>query len=307
MDYYSLWPEVYQLHRITSTDVITVMKDIFSRHGIPGELVSDNGTQYKSHLFRKFITAWGIHHIISSPRYPQSNGLAEAAVKMTKAMIRKQVKTKQGITEGLLIIRNTPLQCGYSPAQLLMRRRLRDNLSCMPPSNSVTPKHDLTKEREVQERHFNNSTAKTSSSKFGEKQHVHMQHHITKRWSIDETVLHEVAPRSCEIQITDGTILKRNTKDIQKVYSLTSVVEPEYNGEDVAEDLEYSIDSDTETIVNDTFSDNDSDTIPYQESDSEVVPYKETDSDNEQYIDSPYMTKSDRLFKRKCPIDYEDL
>ena len=30
MDYYSLWPEVYQLHRITSTDVITVMKNIFS-------------------------------------------------------------------------------------------------------------------------------------------------------------------------------------------------------------------------------------------------------------------------------------
>ena len=47
--------------------------------------------------------------------------------------------------------------------------------------------------------------------------------------------------------------------------------------------------------------------IPYQESDSETVPYKETDSDNEQYIDSPYMTKSGRQIKRKCPIDYEDL
>ena len=98
MDYYSLWLEVYKLHRIMSTDVITVMKDIFSRHGIPEELVSDNSTQYKSHLFRKFITAWGIHHITSSLRYPQSNWLAKAAVKMTKAMIRKQVETKQGIT-----------------------------------------------------------------------------------------------------------------------------------------------------------------------------------------------------------------
>ena len=165
MDYYSLWPEVYQLHQITSTDVITVMKDIFSWHGTPEELVSDNGTQYKSHLFCKFITAWGIHHITSSPRYPLSNGLAEAAVKMTKAMIRKQVETKQDIT-GLLIIRNTTLQCGYSPTQLLMGRRLIDNLLCMSPSNSVTPKCNLTKEREVQERHFNNSTAKTSSSKF---------------------------------------------------------------------------------------------------------------------------------------------
>ena len=88
---------------------------------------------------------------------------------------------------------------------------------------------------------------------------------------------------------------------------MASSVEPEYNGEDVAEDLEYSTDSDTETIVNETFSDNDSDNIPCQESDSETVPYKETDSDNEQYIDSPYMTKSGRQIKRKCPIDYEDL
>ena len=32
-----------------------------------------------------------------------------------------------------------------------------------------------------------------------------------------------------------------------------------------------------------------------------------TDSDNEQYIDSPYMTQSGRQIKRKCPIDYEDL
>ena len=71
MDYYSLWPEFYHLYRITSAVVIAVMKDIFIRHGIPKELVSDNGTQYKSLLFGKFITEWGIHHITSSPRYPQ--------------------------------------------------------------------------------------------------------------------------------------------------------------------------------------------------------------------------------------------
>ena len=207
------------------------------------------------------MTEWGIHHITSSPRYPQSNRLAEAAVKMTKAMIRKQVKTKKDITKGLLIIRKTPLQCGYSPGQFLMGRRLKDNLPCMPPSNSVTPKRDLTKEREVQERHFNNSTSKTSSSKFKKGQHVRIQHLITKQWSTDETALHEAAPHSYEIQITDGTILRRNTKDIQKIYSLISSVEPEYNREDVAEDLKYSIDSDPETIVNETFSDNDSDTI----------------------------------------------
>ena len=62
-----LWLEVYQLHRTTLTDIITVMKDIFSPHGIPEELVSDNGTQYKSNLFHKFVTTWGIQHTTSSP------------------------------------------------------------------------------------------------------------------------------------------------------------------------------------------------------------------------------------------------
>jgi len=50
------------------------MKDIFSRHGVLEELVSDNGTQYKSTTFKKFTTDWGC----LSPRYPQSNGLSES-------------------------------------------------------------------------------------------------------------------------------------------------------------------------------------------------------------------------------------
>lgn len=149
-DYYSFWPEVYELQRITSKDVITVLKDVFSRHGIPEELVSDNGTQYKSSMFQKFTSAWGIQHTTSSPHYPQSNGLAEAAVKVTKTIIKKQITSNQDIKEGLLIIRNTPLHCGYSPAQLLMGRKLRDNLPTISTPNKTSPKRDMVRERTLQ-------------------------------------------------------------------------------------------------------------------------------------------------------------
>ena len=40
-DYYSLWPEVYQLKEANSAQVIECMKEVFSRHGIPTELLSD--------------------------------------------------------------------------------------------------------------------------------------------------------------------------------------------------------------------------------------------------------------------------
>ena len=40
IDYYCLWPEVYLLRQTTSKQVIEVIKDVFSRHGVPDELYS---------------------------------------------------------------------------------------------------------------------------------------------------------------------------------------------------------------------------------------------------------------------------
>ena len=77
VDYYSLWPEVYQLKRPDSDNVIHATKEAFSRHGIAEELVSDNGPQYKSYRFKKFAKEWQFKQTTSSQYYPRSNGLAE--------------------------------------------------------------------------------------------------------------------------------------------------------------------------------------------------------------------------------------
>ena len=55
--------------------------------------------------------------ISTSPRYPQSNGLAESSVKTVKLMMKKCLATGRDIHQGLLAIRNTPLA---SPAELLI-------------------------------------------------------------------------------------------------------------------------------------------------------------------------------------------
>ena len=62
--------------------VIWLLKEMFSEHGIPEILHSDNGPQYASAQFANFCTSWGITHETSSPHYPQSNGFAEACVKL---------------------------------------------------------------------------------------------------------------------------------------------------------------------------------------------------------------------------------
>ena len=64
--------------------VISLLKEMFSEHGIPKALQSDNGPQYASAQFADFYTSWGIAHKTSSLHYLQSNRFAEACVKSAK-------------------------------------------------------------------------------------------------------------------------------------------------------------------------------------------------------------------------------
>ena len=93
------------------------------------EIVTDDGGQYNLWQFRAFTREWRIHNIFSSPRYPRSNGMAGSTVKTVKRLFKKCHRSNQNILKGLLILRNTPLKCGKSPAKLMMDRILRDKHS----------------------------------------------------------------------------------------------------------------------------------------------------------------------------------
>ena len=88
-DYYSNYIEVSRLTRATSSSVIRVLKEIFARYGVPDTLVTDNGTQFASAEFAVFARTWSFDHVTSSPRYPQSNGKVENAVKTVKQLFTK--------------------------------------------------------------------------------------------------------------------------------------------------------------------------------------------------------------------------
>lgn len=111
-----------------ATDVIVHIKSIFARHGVPETLMSDNGPQFSGQAFASFAASYGFRHVTSSPRFPQSNGEAERAVQTVKNLLKKAADRHLA----LLAYRATPLQSGYSPAQLLMGRRLRTTVPTLP-------------------------------------------------------------------------------------------------------------------------------------------------------------------------------
>lgn len=93
-NYFSNYPEVVTLQTTSSKAVIAFLKTVFARHGVPCELVSDNGLQFASSEFADFAKEWGFQHTTSSPHYPRSSGLAESSVKVVKGLMKKSTRWK---------------------------------------------------------------------------------------------------------------------------------------------------------------------------------------------------------------------
>lgn len=129
VDYYTKYVGLEELHKnATSHNVIKILKNIFARHGVPNLVVTDGGPQFSAGHFKEFSNTWNFCHQITSPLYPQSNGMAERHIQTIKNMMRKVLEDHKELPLALLQYRNTPLMEGYSPAQLLMSRQLRANL-----------------------------------------------------------------------------------------------------------------------------------------------------------------------------------
>ncbi|XP_020913141.1 uncharacterized protein K02A2.6 [Exaiptasia diaphana] len=84
IDYYSRYIELARLDRITSKCVIKHMKSIFSRHGVPEILISDNGTNFVSSEFEAFARNYGFKQVTSSLKHSSGNGEVERAVRTVK-------------------------------------------------------------------------------------------------------------------------------------------------------------------------------------------------------------------------------
>jgi len=125
VDYYSKIIEVTKLKDLKSQETIEVLKEHFSRHGIPAKLVTDCRSQYTSKEFEIFAKSYNFEHVLVSPKHPKANGEAEAAVKTVKSLWRKNREKRKALLE----YRASPLPgIDLSPSQLSMGRRLRTTL-----------------------------------------------------------------------------------------------------------------------------------------------------------------------------------
>ena len=128
VDYYSCYIEIASLRTTNSSGVIQKLKTVFARHGISECIVSDNGPQFFSQEFKRFIWRIWLWADKQSKLSTSKWRSWERAVRTVKTLLNKNDDPLMA----LLVHRSTPLENGYSPPKLLMGHKLRTIVPVIP-------------------------------------------------------------------------------------------------------------------------------------------------------------------------------
>lgn len=163
---------------------------IFTRFGLPEELITDNGPQFTSQQFKDFISKYDIKHTTSSPYFPQANGLPERAVQTAKSILRQPDPQL-----ALLSYRDTAIESTKeSPARLLMGRRLRTTVPklshLLRPAwpDSLTVKRNDAKAKRTYEKTYNRRYSAKPLPAVDVGDRVRLKTDTEKEWSESEVV-----------------------------------------------------------------------------------------------------------------------
>jgi transposase InsO family protein len=233
IDYYSRWIEIKHVKSLAARHVILRFKQIFSSHGIPDVVRSDNGPPFNSKEFASFAADYGFTHTTSSPHFPQANGEAESGVKIAKKLLRQSCPDV-----AIMNYRATPhSSTGVSPAQALYGRQLRTKVPVLPKRLQPVLQNDRDiriadeKTKQDYKMYYDRRHGVCTLPPLQPNDAVRIKTDDTKKWQDCGTVLGpaDTSGRSYFIDSPSG-VLRRNRKHLQKVPEIPNAPpEPELN------------------------------------------------------------------------------
>lgn len=216
-DYYSRYLEILPIRNKTANEVCEKLKNCFSTHGIPREIVADN-VPFGSYVFRSFCLRNDIKLTTTSPTYPQSNGFAEKSVQISKNMFKKCKESGTELWQALLEYRNTPLkECNASPVELLMSRQTRSlipgNCNIYEPRIVPDIQKNILNNRDRQKHFYDRMSKYKNSFCKGE---LIFYKDLKKGWVEAKVKELHSSPRSYWIELMNGNVLRRNSNVLRK-------------------------------------------------------------------------------------------
>ncbi|GFT46882.1 uncharacterized protein K02A2.6 [Trichonephila clavipes] len=211
VDAHSKWLEVYPMKVTTTKKTIECLRDSFARFGLPRVLVSDNGSQFTSYEFQRFMHKNGVRHKTSAPFKPSSNGQAERYVATLKQSLRAMHKyegtIQQKLSTFLMQYRKAPnVSTTPSPAMLFLKRDIRTRIDLLLPELKTKIQDKLRRDNfEFRDRKFD----------VGDRVAVRVYRAANTRWKFgtivnQDGVLHYII----DVQ---GTLVRRHVDQIRSV------------------------------------------------------------------------------------------
>ena len=139
-DYATRYPEAVALRSIDAATIAEELVKIFSRVGIPHEILTDQGANFTSQLLTELYRMLHIRPIRTTSYHPQTDGLVERFNHTLKFMLRKSLGGKRKSTKDwdvllpylLFAYREVPqASTGFSPFELLYGHVVRGPLDIL--------------------------------------------------------------------------------------------------------------------------------------------------------------------------------
>ncbi len=137
VDYATRYPEATALKSIEAETVAEALVEMFSRIGVPNEILTDMGTQFTSEVMKEVSNLLSIKQLTTTPYHPACNGLVERFHQTLKRMLRRMSEERptdwdRYIAPLLFAYREAPQESlGFSPFQLLYGRTVRGPLTIL--------------------------------------------------------------------------------------------------------------------------------------------------------------------------------
>ena len=135
VDSFSKWVNIQHLKDLSAASLTNTLRRIFKYVGLPTTLVSDNGTNFTSKEFLKYLSDNYVHHVFTPPGHHASNGQVELAIQEFKVHLNKtqcsssMLEIERAIINFCLHHNTTPSANGSVPSSFVFAKSLGTRLS----------------------------------------------------------------------------------------------------------------------------------------------------------------------------------
>lgn len=137
VDYATRYPEAIPLPSIETERVAEALLEMFSRVGIPEEMITDRGSQFTSQMMAEVRRLLSIQHLMTTPYHAMGNGLVEKYNGTLKSMLKRMCQEQPKLWDRylpavLFAYREAPqVSLGFSPFELIYGRSVRGPLTIL--------------------------------------------------------------------------------------------------------------------------------------------------------------------------------